>query len=104
MEFSGDSSGNSVLSNPSRHGLVKEVYTFEPGHAPFNSCHASTIVEVYSGTPIDHPNIDLRFMSICLIIQTWKQGTYVYIHYGSDHVGLFAMRACFFRAVNLLNN
>ena len=75
MEFSGDSSGNSVLSNPSRHGLVKEVYTFEPGHAPFNSCHASTIVEVYSGTPIDHPNIDLRFMSICLIIQTWKQGT-----------------------------
>ena len=104
MEFSGDSSGNSVLSNSSRHGLVKEVYTFEPGHAPFNSCHASTIVEVYSGTPIDHPNIDLRFMSICLIIQTWKQGTYVYIHYGSDHVGLFAMRACFFRAVNLLNN
>ena len=53
MEFSDDSYGKSVLSNPARHGLVKEVYTFEQGHAPFNSCHASTIVEVYSRTPID---------------------------------------------------
>ena len=54
MEFSDDSYGKSVLSNPSRHGLVKEEYTFEQGLAPFNSCHASTIVEVYSQTPIDH--------------------------------------------------
>ena len=51
-KFNDDPHGKSVLSTPSNHDLVREEYTFEAGHAPFSSCHASTIVEVCSDIPV----------------------------------------------------
>lgn len=49
IDFVAASFGNSVLSTPPNPAIIFEDYTFEPGHAPFPSCHASTIVEVEKG-------------------------------------------------------
>lgn len=40
---------STVTKNFGMEGPLKVEYTFEENSAPFNSCHASTIVEVFVG-------------------------------------------------------